>query len=185
MRRIIVHMFPKFLDQRISWLDETNKFAQEGVMNTQKSVETEFDYSLPEQQLFDLVSMWLTVWAVIAILLWLLAQLLSVLINALGLNNFHLPIWLTAVLGLLSVLSVVPATFLLVMNQFKKRPWLKAILSRLRYVTVLGVALWLGTYCGEQSWRKSYDGRLREGAYLACTKTPSCWNYASNYADNH
>ncbi|RTL76109.1 MAG: hypothetical protein EKK36_05340 [Bradyrhizobiaceae bacterium] len=154
-------------------------------MNTQKSVETEFDYSLPEQKLFDLASMWLTVWAVIAVIFLLLAQLFSVLINALGLNNLHLPIWLTAVLGLLSVLGVVPTIFLLVMSQLKKRPWLKAILSRFRYIAVLGVALWLGTYYGEQSWRKSYDGRLREGAYLACAKTPSCWNYASSYADNH
>jgi hypothetical protein len=123
----------------------------------------------PIKVLFDLISYFATIWGFVATCLWSEPQALA----ALGVpRNPQL-----AILGLSTV-----GVFWFAMHRFKTDFRVRALIEQLRYVVVLILAALLGAYLQAHYKDQSYEGHLRAGAVIACTKIAACKESAAQYA---
>ncbi|MDA9512133.1 hypothetical protein XI04_03485 [Bradyrhizobium sp. CCBAU 11430] len=125
----------------------------------------------PIKVLFDMASYWATVWAFIALCLWLEQQVLK----RLDIESGSLQVAI--------LLVSTPAVFLATVPRIQKNPKARLILERARYVAVLVAAALLGAYLHANHTDDSYENALREGAVLACAQIAACKAAAADYAN--
>ncbi|KRR09289.1 hypothetical protein CQ12_39975 [Bradyrhizobium jicamae] len=125
----------------------------------------------PIKVLFDLASYWATIWAFIALCLWLEHQVLKRLDIESG--SIQVAILLVST----------PVIFLATVTRIEKNPKARLILERARYVVILVAAALLGAYIHATHKDQSYESALRDGAVLACAKIAACKAAAADYAN--
>lgn len=125
----------------------------------------------PIKVLFDLASYWATIWAFIALCLWLEYQALNRLDIESGTIQFAV------------LLVSTPAIFLATVTRIEKHSKARLILERARYVVILVAAALLGAYLHAHHKDDSYENALRDGAVMACLKMADCKAAAIDYAN--
>lgn len=140
-------------------------------MAATENTSLEMQQSDPVRAAFDMMSYWATIWGFVGLCLWVENRLLT---------NLDIPKD-GVQLGILVVST--PVIFLLTMKRVNADARARTMVNRLRYVVILVAAAFLGAYIHATHKDQSYEGRLRDGAFIACAKMAACKESAAQYAN--